>query len=102
MWIKWKYNDHGWRDFQELEIPDDFDGEESVEDYLIQRRDLGIPTWSERFMVERIHWEKLNLPPEEVKARKVKSLKSMIDMWKRYINHAEQQLKEYEKETEKS
>lgn len=99
MFIKWKYNDHGWPDFKELEIPDDLDGEESVEDYLIQRRDLNIPTWSERYMSGRIKWEKLDLPAEEVKARKVKSLKSQIAMWERYVQHSKQKLAELEKTT---
>ncbi len=78
MWIKWKYNDHGWPDFKELEIPDDLDGWESVEEYLIERRDLFIPTWSERYMSERIKWEKLNISPAEIKVRTISSLTSKI------------------------
>ena len=78
MWIKWKYNDHGGPDFKELEIPDDFDGYETVEAYLIERSDLHIPTWSERYNSRRIHWEKLELPAEEVKARTVNRLKASI------------------------
>jgi hypothetical protein len=94
MWIQWKYNDHGWPDFQELEMPDDWGGEESVIDYLIQREDLHIPVWSERFLLTRLHWKKLELPPEELKARKIKSLQSQIAMWERSLQHAQRQLAE--------
>ena len=96
MWIKWKYNDHGCPDFQELEIPDDLDGEESVEDYLIQRRDLSIPTWSERYISGRIKWEKLSLSAKELKARTIKRLKATVEYHKRYMEQAQQKLKKYE------
>ncbi len=57
MWIKWKYNDHGWPDFAELEIPEGYD---SVKDY-ISNQGL-VPTWSERFCESRIKWEKIDKP----------------------------------------
>ena len=80
MFIKWKYNDHGHADFQELEIPDDFDGYDSVEEYLCEVTDL-IPTWSERFMVGRIKWMEITKTTEELQeiARKeIEALKLQI------------------------
>jgi hypothetical protein len=96
MWIKWLYCDHGWPNFKELEIPDDLDGEESVEDYLIQRRDLNIPTWSERYDSRRIKWEKLNLSPEEIKKRTIENLKAEILYHVRCWRMAARKLKQYE------
>ena len=90
MWIKWKYNDAGWRDFEELEIPDGMGGEETIEDYLIETCDL--PTWSERFDMYRIKWEKLNLPPEEEKARKVKKLTALVAVYERQLQQTKDQL----------
>jgi hypothetical protein len=78
MWIKWKYNDHGWSDFQELEIPNDIGGYENVKEYLCDQRELNIPTWSERFMLERVVWEKLELAPEEIRRRRINVLKSAV------------------------
>lgn len=98
MWIKWRYNDHGWPDFKELEIPDDLDGEESVEDYLIERRDLHIPTWSERYDSRRIKWEKFILSPEELKARTLKRLKATIAYHENQLAQALKALVQYEKE----
>jgi len=90
MWIKWKYNDHGWGDFKELEIPDDMGGEETVEDYLIEACDL--PTWSERFYRSRIKWERLNLPPEEEKVRKVKKLTALVAVYERDLQRMKDEL----------
>lgn len=96
MWIRWKYVDHGWPDWAELEIPDDFDGEESVEDYLIQRCDLNIPTWGERYDSRRIKWEKLNLSPEELHARTLRRLKVEVEICERALMRARKNLKDYE------
>ena len=87
MFIKWKYNDHGHPDFKELEIPDDFDGESCVEDYICERG--LVPTWSERFMASRIKWEKLERPSKSYIEDKIKSAKSTIK-WKR------EEIKRYE------
>jgi hypothetical protein len=97
MWIKWKYNDHGWPDFKELEIPDDLDGYETVEEYLIERNDLHIPTWSERYDSRRIHWEKLDLPVEEIKARQIRRLKSRITVCEAELTHLKRELTKYER-----
>lgn len=94
MWIKWKYNDHGWPDFKELEIPDDLDGEECVEDYLCERRDLGIPTWGERFMSGRIHWEKLDLSEEELLKRKLVKAQATYFYHKTELKKARKALKD--------
>ena len=93
MWIKWKYNDHGWPDFKELEIPDDLDGFDTVENYFCECTSL-LPTWSERFMIGRLKWEKLNLPKKEIKARKVAKLLSQISI-------AQTSLLEYKRELKK-
>lgn len=93
MWIKWKYNDHGWPDFKELEIPDNLDGYETVEEYLIERRDLGIPTWSERYMSGRVQWVKLKLSPQEIKRRKIADLESTIKYHTRQAREARKRLK---------
>jgi len=77
MWIKWKYNDHGWPDFKELEIPDDFDGCDSIEDYLCERG--YVPIGIKRFLSSKIKWEKIDLTSQEIKARKITSLRSEID-----------------------
>jgi len=80
MFIKWKYNDHGAGGFRELEIPDDFAGYESVEDYICE---AGlVPTWSERFMVGRIEWEELKNPSIVYIKSKIASTKSTIK-WNR-------------------
>lgn len=90
MWIKWKYNDHGHPDFKEVEIPDDFDGYESVEEYICE---MGwVPTWSERFMTERIKWERLTLPADEVKRRKIASLTASINYHKKQTERFEAEL----------
>ena len=78
MWIKWKYNDHGWPDFKELEIPDwalqEYDSvEESVRSYIIDNSN--IPTWSERYLSGRIKWEKV----EKTHAELQTILKKKID-----------------------
>jgi hypothetical protein len=92
MWIKWKYNDHGWPDFAELEIPDDLDGYETVEEYLCEKRELCIPTWSERFLSGRVYWQKLDLSPEELKSRTVERLKATIEYHKNCIKRAQEKL----------
>jgi hypothetical protein len=92
MWIKWKYVDHCWPDFKELEIPDDFGGYETVEEYLCDHTELGIPTWSERFMMERIKWEKLELPPAEVKARKITTLKNRLSSIEKELDRIKKEL----------
>jgi len=78
MWIKWKYNDHGHPDFKTLEIPDDFDGYESVEEYLCEQR--LVPVWSERFMAVRIKWKEIAapIPTKEQLEWRIKSLKDDI------------------------
>ena len=91
MLIKWKYNDHGHPDFEELEIPDDFDGYESVEDYLCEIN--LVPTWSERFMKSRIKWEKLNCPRKEILMNKISHLKNTIKWSRASIKKYEEMLK---------
>ena len=92
MWIKWKYNDHGCGDFKELEIPDDLGGYESVEEYLCERDDLFIPTWSERFLMCRVKWEKLNLSEKEVNLRKARKLAASIAYHKKALERDEAEL----------
>lgn len=84
MWIKWKYNDHGWPDFAELEVPDNMGGYETLEEYLIDH--CSLPTWSERYDSRRIKWEKLNLPPEEERKRKMKRLSDEIKYHEYMLN----------------
>lgn len=76
MWIKWKYNDHGHPDFKELEVPDDFEGLESVEEYICERG--LVPTWSERFMIGRIKWEKLSKPSADTVTAKINTLRAGV------------------------
>ena len=91
MFILWKYNDHGWPDFKELEIPDDLDGEETVEDYLCER-DM-VPTWSERFMRGRIKWQKITKTPEELEQIKLNKIAQL----KLQIKHCKAKIKELSK-----
>jgi len=92
MWIKWKYNDHGWPGFKELEIPDDLDGCENVIDYLCEHN-LGVPVWSERFLVERIEWKPLNLSDLEIKNRKFTKLQAAIAYHKQQLGKLKRELK---------
>lgn len=97
MWIKWKYNDHGHGDFKDLEIPDDevngldeTETNQAVRQYLCDHCD--IPTWSERYMESRIKWEKLNLTPEEIKARKKAKLQASIKYHESELEKAKKEL----------
>ena len=93
MFIKWKYNDHGHPDFQELEVPTEtyngktyYGGESSVEDYICE---LGlVPTWSERFLVGRIKWKRINKPSKEF-------LKKQIAGWKQDLKWRRAKIQEY-------
>jgi hypothetical protein len=88
MFIKWFYNDHGHGGYKELEIPDDLSGEESVEEYICA---LGlVPTWSERFMMGRIKWEKIDAPSE-------KFLRDAIGSFEREISWKNKKIAEYKK-----
>jgi hypothetical protein len=83
MWIKWKYNDHGHPDFKEVEIPDNLDGEETVPDYICERG--WVPTWSERFMKERIKWQRISRPSPNTVDTEIESLKSSIKYKKKEL-----------------
>lgn len=87
--------DHGWPDWKELEVPDDLDGFSTLREYLCERRDLHIPTWSERYMPERIHWELLKLPEAEIKARQLAKLQSQIAYHERELERCRNELKTY-------
>jgi len=77
MWIKYKYNDHGWsNDYKTLEIPDDLDGCESILEYLCDCTDL-FPTWSERFHTDRIKFEKTE-PTKEMILEKISNLEASV------------------------
>ena len=67
MWIKWKYNNH---DFKEADIPDD------------------LPMWRERLMVGRIKWKKINRPSKT-------TLSNLIENHRGSIKHHQQKLAEY-------
>ena len=83
MYIKWKYNDHGHPDFKEVEIPDDLDGWASVEAYIC---DQGwVPTWSERFMKERIKWEKVDYSPIELVQKAIDKNKNLLEIRQKEI-----------------
>lgn len=90
MWIRWRYNDHGWRDFEELELPEDLSGYESVEDYLIEH--CRLPVWSERYDRRRIHWEKLELPADELERRRLKRIADTIAYHRRAIERLQAQI----------
>jgi len=80
MFIKWRYNDHGCSDgYEELEVPDNFDGWASVEEYICHL-DL-VPTYSERFSMGRIKWEKLENPSAKFILDEIKNLEREI-VWK--------------------
>ena len=76
MFIKWRYNDHGCGDYEELEVPDNFDGLASVAEYICE---LGlVPTYSERFSMGRIKWEKIENPSTEFVLNEIENLKREI------------------------
>ena len=90
MFIKWKYNDHGHPDFKELEVPDDLGGYESVEEYICERG--LVPTWSERFMIGRIKWEKIAAPSKAFLASKISEFEAIIRGRRRKIKEYKQLL----------
>ena len=95
MYIKWKYNDHGHPDFKVVEIPDDLDGYETVEDYICEMN--WVPTWSERFMVDRIKWSKVTLTNEELIERlktKIKGREIQLEADKKHIESLKKELNE--------
>jgi hypothetical protein len=99
MWIRWKYVDHCRPDWAETEVPDSetesYDTlDESIHNWLCDNKN--IPTWSERFMPERVKWEKLELSEEEIEERKTKKLKSEIEYHERRLKECKQQLKKHE------
>ncbi len=93
MWIKWKYNDHGHPDFKELEVPDDLDGEPSVEDYICERG--LVPTWSERFMASRIKWDRIEIPSRQ-------HLENLIGSLRDSRRYSLKKIREYRKLLEKT
>ncbi len=88
--------DHGWPDWKELEIPDwatkEYDDlDECVKSYLVEY--CRIPTWSERFLEERIKWETITKSAEEIRQinkNKIKALKARIKEAKEKIRELEQ------------
>ena len=97
MFIKWKYNDHGWPDFEELEIPDDLGGHESVVDYLCAHDE--VPTWSERFSTIRIKWKKVEKTPaqlKEISLGKIERLKITIKGYQNEIKRLNKSLSKYD------
>jgi hypothetical protein len=98
MWIKWKYNDHAWPDFKELEVPDwalkEYDSEEeSILNYIIDN--CNIPTWSERYMSGRIKWEKVEKTHTELQdiiRKKINGLRVTIRGYQDQMNQLKKQL----------
>jgi hypothetical protein len=93
MWIKWKYNDHGHPDFKEAEIPDDFDGESCVEDYICERG--WVPTWSERFMAGRIKWKKIARPSKETLTKLIANRRDSIKYHQEKLDEYKKLMKQY-------
>jgi hypothetical protein len=95
MWVKWKYNDHGWPDWRELEIPDsamqEYDSTHvCVVNYLIDN--CRIPTWSERYTVRRIKWSKIEKTKDQLKEfnkAKILQKKNQIAWLKKEIKELE-------------
>jgi hypothetical protein len=99
MWIKWKYNDHGWPDFAELEIPDEalreYDTEEeSIIMYIIDN--CNIPTWGERYMSGRIKWMPYTKTPEELKKALQQKIEGLRFTIRRDQDKLNQLIKKYE------
>jgi len=93
MFIKWLYCDHGFGGFKESEIPDDFGGMETVEDYICE---MGwVPTHGSRFMMSRIKWEKVEKTNEEMKViiqKKIEGIKLHIKFKRKEIKDLEKSL----------
>ncbi len=94
MWIKWKYNDHGHKDFQELEIPND-----TIKDYGCVAAYLEeterVPHWSERYCRTRIHWKKIRRPAKETLTRMISHLTSDIKWRREKLKELKSKLKGY-------
>lgn len=84
--------DHGHPDFKELEVPNGVEPDNrSIKEYICE---LGlVPTWSERFMTERIKWEKLEEPKQETVKKKISELKSGIKWRRAEVKRLEKLLK---------
>jgi hypothetical protein len=97
MFIKWKYNDHGHPDFETLEVPDDVKTDYvSVADYICE---CGlVPTWSERFSMSRIKWEKIEIPPKQFLISQILQMKKDIDTQQLKIQQYQELLDKYPKE----
>lgn len=93
MWIKWRYMDHGWPDWAEAEIPDDFDGYENAREYIINTPSFNIPTWGERYMSERVYCEKIEKPSKETVQRVINNLKWKLGAMTIKLNEMEELLK---------
>lgn len=84
VFVKWRYNDHGWPDFKELEVPEwalqEWDSEdESIENYIVEN--CNIPTWSERYMSGRLKWERItktHAEMQEIYKKKINGLRVAI------------------------
>jgi hypothetical protein len=89
MWIEWKYQDHGHGDFEELEVPDDVIQEYgSLENYICE---FGlVPTWSERFNVERIKIRQIEAPSKATVEQLIKSREKTIAFWTKDIERLKQ------------
>lgn len=91
-WIKWKYNDHEHGDWKEIELPDwlieEYDKTPAAPEYvrfnlirnwLIEDSPVSnyIPSWSERYLPERVKWEKLEKPSRQTLLIKIKNHKNI-------------------------
>lgn len=95
MWIKWQYSDHGSSGWHELELRDGYPHYE-ITNYLIDHC-AEIPSWSERFMRERIKWEIITKTPAElveINRKKIQSLENEIEVLREQIYNLQQSEKD--------
>ena len=88
MWIKWKYNDHGWPDFKELEVPDAvFDEYGDIPNYLCELS--LVPSYSERFMLSRVKWEIIEKPSKAHLTKLIKEARAEVCFSMKEVNRLE-------------
>lgn len=78
MWIKWKYNDHGHPDFQEMELPKWMKEAYGTVENCLCEREL-VPIHSERFDPVRIEWKKLSRPTKKHLRAEITRLENEIE-----------------------
>lgn len=89
-WVKWRYMDHGHKDWQELEIPAEYDDPRG----WICELDL-VPTWSERYTPDRIKVERIERPSRETLERLIEERKTFIEYAKSELSRLERMLKAF-------